>query len=563
MKSAQPAGTSTSKPSAVQKLVKGITIASLVLLLLPALAAADVAKLVMPGPLIEGHAKFEGDCTRCHNLLNRELQRTLCLDCHKLVAADIEAKQGFHGKNEDVEQSECRDCHADHDGRDTDIVLLDAETFDHSNTDFELKGAHLRAVCRSCHNSERIKTEVRNDPELNPAQLLKHRNAPDQCIDCHKQIEPHRGQFGEKCQDCHQPEQWTKHNFKHEKTKFKLEGAHQQVDCNLCHPNQRWKDIPNDCYSCHRLNDGHAGRYGEKCQTCHTPSGAKQNAQGEKQSPWKDIRFDHNTTKFPLRDKHSKARCDRCHPGQLYNQNLQIGCVSCHQTEDLHRDRYGNKCESCHQTSGWKTSKFDHAKTKFPLQDKHKKLSCNKCHTGPADGQKLSLDCYSCHRLDDAHRGQQGKQCNQCHNQRGWRVDVKFEHDLTRFPLIGIHAVVPCESCHIETTFKNVQRDCVTCHRGDDQHKQKLGNNCATCHNPNGWDLWQFDHNQQSKFRLDGAHESLECLACHRQPIKEKISLSKTCAECHRKDDIHRGEFGRNCGRCHLSTSFKQLRITY
>lgn len=531
-------------------------------LFLPALAVADITQMVMPGPLIGGHARFESDCKRCHELFSEKLQRKLCLDCHKLIAADIEAKQGFHGKSEDVGQSECRGCHTDHKGREIDVVLLDVEVFDHRNTDFELKDAHLQVQCSSCHNPELIKAEILSKPELEKWELLKHRNAPNQCIDCHKKIEPHQGHLGEKCQDCHQQKQWSTNSFKHEKTKYKLEGAHQKVACSLCHPKQRWKKTPTDCFSCHRLNDNHTGRYGKKCETCHTPTGAKQNDRGVQQSPWKTVNFNHNKTKFPLRDKHLKVQCLRCHPGPIYNQNLRLSCVSCHQAEDLHRGRYGNKCEDCHKTTGWKKSKYDHEKTKFPLRDKHAKVACNKCHTGPTDSKKLPTDCYGCHSLDDAHRGQQGKTCDRCHNQRGWRADIRFEHDLTRFPLIGMHAVAPCEGCHLGTTFKNTPRDCIVCHKQADEHKQRLGDKCANCHNPNGWDLWQYDHNTQSKFRLDGAHESLECLACHRDPVKEKIRMEKTCANCHMQDDVHRGGFGRNCERCHLTKAFNQIRIT-
>ena len=94
-------------------------------------AVKDITKLAMPGPVIEGHAKFESDCKRCHELFSKESQRKLCLDCHKPVAADIEAKQGFHGKSKDVGPAKCRDCHTDHVGRETDIILLDVEVFDH------------------------------------------------------------------------------------------------------------------------------------------------------------------------------------------------------------------------------------------------------------------------------------------------------------------------------------------------------------------------------------------------------------------------------------------------
>lgn len=532
------------------------------LLLLPSVSMAEITELVMPGPLIEGHAKIESKCILCHKLFNKEYQRKLCLDCHKLVSADIEAKQGFHGRSQTVGQSECRDCHTDHTGREADIVLLDIENFDHRNTDFELKGAHRQVHCSRCHRPELIKAEILDQPGSGPWSLHKHRNAPDQCVDCHKGIEPHQGRLGDKCQDCHQTEKWSTNSFNHEKATFKLEGAHTKVACSLCHPQQDWKKIPNDCYSCHRLNDNHAGRYGNKCQTCHTPKGKRQDTRGENISPWKTILFDHNTTRFPLRDKHLRVQCDFCHPKTLYNQKLQLNCASCHQTEDLHRGRFGDKCEGCHKSSGWKEVKFEHDKTKFPLRDKHAALVCNKCHIEPAADKKLPLDCYGCHKLDDAHRGQQGEQCDRCHNQRGWQAGIRFDHDLTRFPLIGLHAVSACEGCHIETTFKNTPHDCITCHRQSDEHKLHLGSNCAGCHNPNGWSVWEFNHRTQTKFRLEGAHETLECLACHREPVTDKISLGKACGSCHQKDDIHRGSFGRSCERCHQSTTFKQIRIT-
>ena len=545
----------------MNKLITLFLVTSLTLLTSLSVNAANVTGLLMPGPLVEGHAKFENDCKRCHQLFSEEPQRRLCLDCHKLVAADIQAKQGFHGKSKNVGQSECRVCHTDHTGRNADIVLLDVETFDHQNTDFDLKGPHLRIHCSGCHNPKLIKAEVLNKQQVENWELRKHRNAPGLCIDCHKKDEPHQGRLGEKCQDCHQSEQWTKNNFKHKNDKFELKGAHQKVACSLCHPNQRWSKIPKDCYSCHRLNDRHAGRYGGKCETCHSPTGDRRNSRGEDQSPWKTILFDHGKTKFQLLDKHLQVQCDRCHTGPLYNQKLSFTCFSCHQAEDQHRGRFGNKCESCHKPTGWKQVKYDHDKTKFPLRDKHATVVCNKCHTGPTNGNKLPSECYSCHHLDDVHRGEQGKKCETCHSPKGWHAEVSFEHDLTRFPLIGMHAVAPCEACHTEPAFKNTPRDCINCHKKSDEHKQRLGDNCSGCHNPNGWAFWKFEHDTQSKFRLEGAHESLDCLACHREPVKEKISMAKACASCHLKDDAHRGGFGKNCERCHITKAFNQIRI--
>lgn len=522
----------------------------------PAVSSANVSELVMPGPVIEEHAKIEGNCTNCHDLLKHEKQRALCLDCHEPVAADIKQKRGFHGKSPAVGQAECRTCHSDHKGRDKDILLLDVETFDHQLTDFELKGAHQKVNCDRCHNPALSKSELLNRPEQD-----KYRNAPDQCVTCHQKVEPHQGALGNRCQDCHQPDQWSQYRFDHGTTDFRLEGAHQEVSCNLCHPNQRWKELPTNCYACHRLDDKHTGRYGEKCESCHSPDATKPDSQGKKQSAWKTVSFDHSTTAFPLHDKHRKVQCGSCHSGQFGAEQLPKDCLSCHQTEDPHRGRFGQQCQSCHQTTGWEKAEFNHDKTDFQLRDLHADLACNKCHTGPRDGKKLALDCYSCHQLDDAHDGQQGQDCGSCHSPRGWDDEVQFDHDLSRFPLIGMHAVAPCESCHVGTSFKDIKRDCVSCHQEDDTHQKSLGTDCASCHNPNGWDLWQFEHNSQSRFKLDGKHEALTCQACHDEPVKIKIKIGESCANCHSKDDPHNGNFGRNCDRCHTTTGFDQLRL--
>ncbi|NIV53671.1 MAG: cytochrome C, partial [Gammaproteobacteria bacterium] len=183
-------------------------------------------------------------------------------------------------------------------------------------------------------------------------------------------------------------------------------------------------------------------------------------------------------------------------------------------------------------------------------------LECHACHKGSAYDEQLDTGCVSCHRADDVHRGQEGEQCEQCHNESGWGAKVFFDHDLTHFPLIGLHATAPCEECHMGGTFKDAQLDCVECHEADDVHEAKLGPACEQCHNPNGWALWQFDHNTQTDFVLDGAHEGLECLACHTVPVRRKIRQSRVCASCHMQDDVHRGQYGRVCDRCHTTEEF-------
>src|SRR5207344_2523177 len=122
-------------------------------------------------------------------------------------------------------------------------------------------------------------------------------------------------------------------------------------------------------------------------------------------------------------------------------------------------------------------------------------------------------------------------------------------HDLSRFPLLGRHREVMCEDCHATPAFHDAEEACIDCHREDDVHTRRLGSDCETCHNPNDWRGWVFDHDAQTDFTLDGAHRALDCLACHREPVTtaSAISLATSCGSCHRKDDVHRGGFGQQC----------------
>jgi hypothetical protein len=137
---------------------------------------------------------------------------------------------------------------------------------------------------------------------------------------------------------------------------------------------------------------------------------------------------------------------------------------------------------------------------------------------------------------------------------------VRFDHDLTTFPLLGKHDVLECADCHATPAFHDADDQCIECHAEDDVHERRLGADCATCHNPNDWLAWSFDHNTQTDFALTGAHADVTCHACHRKPVDGEIVLGSTCITCHRGDDLHRGEFGTDCAECHTTESFSDLR---
>ncbi|MDH4230128.1 MAG: cytochrome C [Nitrospirota bacterium] len=488
----------------------------------------------MPGPLISGHAEYEETCTRCHKRFSKGVQNDLCLECHDKVAADVKAKRGYHGRAPEVNASECKGCHTDHVGRDARVAAFNSETFDHEHTDFVLKGRHQGVRCDACHEAGK-----------------KYREAPGDCYGCHKKDDTHQGRLGEKCADCHSTKGWRTTAFDHDKTKFPLRGAHTDVACAMCHANERYKGVPTTCVACHRINDVHRGAYGEKCETCHS------------EQKWDRIRFDHDRdTDYPLVGGHKEARCTACHKGDLYKDKLETTCISCHKNDDEHKGRYGEKCESCHVPKGWDRQVFDHDKdTKFALKGEHAKARCRACHKGVLYKETFDTACVACHKRDDVHKGKQGDKCDRCHSEKGWREQVRFDHDLSPFPLIGQHVAAPCEACHVDRSYGDTSRNCYKCHAPEDKHKRRLGTECGQCHNPNGWSLWGFDHDKQTRFKLDGAHDGLDCLACHNSPTRGKVRQANTCGACHLEDDTHGGQFGRNCGRCHTTKSFTDLTI--
>ncbi|MDQ7016465.1 MAG: cytochrome c3 family protein [Gammaproteobacteria bacterium] len=511
------------------------------LLWAPQSSAINFETLVMPGPLTKNHAKFEEKCENCHTSFKKESQNKFCLDCHdhKNIKDDIQAKKGFHGRIKNASTKECKTCHSDHKGRDEDIMRLDPLNFNHRMTDFRLKGAHLKASCNACHTSGK-----------------PHREAPHNCIDCHKADDRHQGKLGDKCADCHSEQSWRQQEvFDHSKTDFPLKGHHKKVKCNLCHADEHYKDTPKACISCHKINDTHQGRYGKKCQSCHT------------ERDWKKVKFRHNRdTKYRLTGAHKKVQCDTCHTGpKLYSKKKRKQtCNSCHKLDDVHKGRNGVKCQDCHTTKSWSGTDFNHDKdTKFPLNGKHSDLACEGCHKGGVFEEQLKAECYACHKTQDVHRGQQGKQCQECHNEKGWDNELFFDHDITPFPLIGQHAVAPCEECHISNEYQDASSKCNDCHEQDDEkHKGRLGDNCAQCHNPNDWKAWIFDHNKNTDYKLEGIHDKLDCHLCHRRaPIGGKIRLAHDCYSCHQSDDIHRGNFGRHCDRCHTGDTFSDIEL--
>ncbi len=463
----------------------------------------------------------------------------------------------------------CEECHVEHHGRDFALVYWkDGEAaFDHSLTGYELSGAHKPLQCRQCHIAKNVVPDLKEgDARKDPNRTFL--GLSTQCKSCH--FDEHRGQVSEKCESCHSNTAWKPAiSFDHQMTKYPLSGQHQKVECAKCHPALSDKSVVADtsyqkftglnyseCSSCHK--DPHANRLGPDCAGCHNTGG------------WRTVnnsKFDHSKTRFPLIGRHAPLQCAKCHKQEEPRKVLAYSnCSDCH--ADFHQGAFvkspgGAKCERCHNVDGFRPGNFtieQHDSCDYPLRGAHIAVPCDGCHVTTPTGKisrqyKFAFNdvaCKSCHR--DPHNGKADKWvnsggCEGCHNVESWKESV-FAHDSTKFPLTGRHKGVKCLDCHGNKndktnvsllTFELLPRICNECHK--DIHGGQFVVNeqtaCDRCHQTDNWKASKFDHNRDSRYRLDGAHAKVPCNQCHGNVIQESTILVRykplgtECKDCH------------------------------
>lgn len=440
--------------------------------------------------LLTGY-KLEGK----HNTLQ-------CNDCHegpKIVDPAVKKKKSTYlglGKeclscHEDYHQktlvSNCSSCH-------TFKAFKPAEKFDHAKSKFILKGKHKTVECIKCHEKT-----VLNGKDFQKFKGLKYSG----CVNCHKDV--HNNSFGQHCADCHVEESFKTirsiNKFDHNLTNFKLEGRHVTVACSKCHKASYTNPVKHDkCYDCH--DDYHKGDFtnstGRKdCSSCHDVHGF---------TPASFTIEKHNEGAFKLEGAHLATPCIACHKKTNEWRFRKIGtkCSDCH--SDIHKDYLDPKyypeanCMSCHSVESWKQIYFDHSKTKFALEGKHKAQTCRTCHFDKANSMNGIVK-------------QQGLNFNQKEIKAGNSVVLQFT---------GLAS--ECMECHTDE------------HEGQFAVENKT--DCSKCHFPDGWKPVTFNHDN-ARFKLDGRHKDIACVKCHAPVQKEnkQYVLYKTgkikCADCH------------------------------
>ena len=367
--------------------------------------------------------RVEEDCLTCHGDVHAGQFKAACTTCHDqahfvparygLAEHTTFALRGAH------EKTKCRACHTEVEGTrrfiDTPRTCAECHTDPHAgqfngacttchdenafvparyglaeHTQFPLRGAHVKTKCRACH------TEVEG--------TRRFTDTPSACADCHD--DPHAGQFKESCDRCHDERAFVPARYPMARhSTFLLTGAHGGVACNSCHTMdkkvRRFVGTANRCAQCH--DNPHGTQFAREmktggCAACHDTSSFRTRP------------YDH--TAYPLEGKHASADCARCHrrsgtPPTRQFRGTSRNCANCHRDE--HRGQFaGRSCGKCHTGfRDWEVRRFNHDRTRFPLDKQHRGISCDDCHARvkQRDGHKvtqyrpLGHQCKDCHEV--------------------------------------------------------------------------------------------------------------------------------------------------------------------
>ncbi|MBT3383081.1 MAG: cytochrome C [Prolixibacteraceae bacterium] len=504
-----------------------------------------------PGELSRAHTHLEGlkNCTQCHVLGEKETT-SKCLECHTEIQNLINNNKGYHASSE-VEGKNCAGCHSDHHGLDFEMVRFDDETFDHKLAGYELEGKHNKIKCIDCHKKELIQNNI------SQKKGETYLGLGTECLSCHDDY--HQKTLSNNCVSCHNQDAFKPApGFDHSKTKFQLIGKHQNVDCAKCHKIEeqngtRFQEFTGvefaNCTDCHE--DVHKNKFGNDCRKCHDEFSFTQIKSMST--------FNHEKTNYPLRGKHINLDCKKCHKGSYTRPVKHTRCTDCH--TDYHENQFAENgqspdCAECHSVENFTPSNYTiekHNLSDFILDGSHLASPCFVCHKTEDKWNfaNLKTGCIDCHEnihqnyLDEKYMPE--SDCKTCHSTSVWN-EVKFDHNTTDFALLGKHAGLTCRECHFSTdSEENLQQqfvwenqECTNCHNDIhfNQFEENGGNTCESCHTNDNWKPDKFDHNN-ARFKLDGKHEGLDCVKCH----KPNDNLLKTyiiykfedisCASCH------------------------------
>ena len=136
-----------------------------------------------------------------------------CVDCHTNIHESFISEKYYP-------EDSCLSCHNNE--------AWSLVSFDHDLTEWPLDGKHTEVSCKECH------IEMSENKSIISQNFI---NLGTNCASCHENI--HEDAFAENgvtdCNRCHVTESWFPKKFDHNKTSFRLEGAHSEISCSACH----------------------------------------------------------------------------------------------------------------------------------------------------------------------------------------------------------------------------------------------------------------------------------------------------------------------------------------
>ncbi len=141
--------------------------------------------------------------------------------------------------------------------------------------------------------------------------------------------------------------------------------------------------------------------------------------------------------------------------------------------------------------------------------------------------------------------------------------NVKFDHVKTGFPLTGAHVTLPCETCHVQGTFKGTPKKCETCHTPGSRVQSatvKPSNHiptnqaCSQCHSSTAsWKVARFTHVGVAPHQCGQCHNNSIATG---KPANHPVT-NQPCDTCHRTTTwmsaafTHLGVTPGACATCH------------
>jgi hypothetical protein len=542
------------------------------------------------GYKLEGkHAEVK--CEKCHTpdpntkiVTYKPIETKTCnaRGCH-----DTKERGGtVHGKQ--FKNNKCVDCHTVKGWKGKELI------FDHNKqSEYKLDGKHKEAKCEKCHTNKDT-TKVWKPLEKD-------------CYSCHKKDDVHKGELGQKCENCHTAESWMPKAFFHDLTGFPLKSAHERTTCLDCHREEgKFGGLSSaNCRTCHI--DPHFNQFSSDCSDCHS------------EKAWIPHLFRHNTTGFRLEGAHRITDCKTCHTNRVY-RNVSPFCYDCHATEfndpsySLFHASGNNECQDCHRVYAFVPA-TKHIHTVWSFKGAHKPLEqdCSSCHTSATGNwtflwtdvteSTTSADCQDCHISDFnsasssnasvAHvLADAAATCVDCHAESlpAWSP-ATYLHATMTFKGAHKSAETDCTTCHTAGSSDliadylgaTVQADCNICHAaefnsattgtaGTAHATTDVSSDCTLCHAEWSyrWSEATFGHTTMT---FTGSHIKIKsnCTKCH---LSNSPSLKFTgaayesdCEDCHNNSsmtgsdtkftDEHSGQSSCDptwCSDCHKTT---------